>query len=475
MKKICQLILLTLLATLIFPVDTFAAGRKVAYPGGMHRLVRVYLTDKKGTPYRLKKPEEFLSARALERRKRQHISVDSTDLPISPTYLELIRNQGVEIVCQSKWNNTVLVKTMLADDLDRLKQLPCVKNAVKVFQSPDSFTVPKRSKLDTTPYKQDSLENKEHGLAHQQIEMMNGVALHQAGFRGKGMLIAILDGGFMNVDSISVFKSVDIIGTKDFSMPRASNVYSELDHGTMVLSTMATNLPHIYIGTAPEASYLLIRTETGATESLAEEDYWAAGVEYADSMGVDIVNSSLGYFSFDDKSTNYVYSDLDGNTSLISLTASRLAGKGIILTNSAGNSGNGTWKKIGVPADARDILAVGAVSKNKVNTVFSSVGPSADGRVKPDIMACGNACSVIRGNGKIGTANGTSFASPLACGMVACLWQALPHLTASQIMDLVRRSAHQYSTPDNIFGYGIPDFWKAYVNEESKSANKKNR
>ena len=463
--KVDRVFLLVLFMLMTIPVEVFSAKEKVAYPGGKHSLVRVMLVDKKGTPYRLSKPEKFLSSQSIERRKRQGISIDSTDLPITPAYLETIRKQGLEIVCMSKWNNSVLVKCVSDNDIEQLKQLPFVRNAKKIFNAPDSFVIPKRNEMKEVEYKEDSIENKKHGVAHQQIEIMNGIKLHDAGFKGKGKLIAILDGGFMNVDCIPAFKNVQIVGTKDFAMPRSSNVYSELDHGTMVLSTMATNMPNIYIGTAPEASYLLIRTETGATESMAEEDYWAAGVEYADSVGADIINSSLGYTTFDDKKTSHIYADLDGKTALISRTASMLAGKGIILVNSAGNSGNGTWKKIGVPADAYDILSVGAVTKNKVNTVFSSVGPSADGRVKPDVMACGNACSVIRGDGKLGKANGTSFASPLTCGMVACLWQALPDKTALEIMDIVRRSAHQYNVPDNIFGYGIPDFWKAYQGE----------
>lgn len=463
MKKLSSMFLLTLFVMLTCSLEGFAAGGKVAYPGGKHNLVRVMLVDKQGTPYKLSKPEKYLSPRSIERRKQQGIELDSTDLPVSPVYLKLVREQGLEIVCMSKWNNSLLVKTTSQEDMEKLSQLPCVKKVVEVFHAPDSFMMPKRSELNKNAYKIDSVENKEHGLAHQQIELMNGIRLHEAGFRGKGKLIGILDGGFMNVDSIKAFHSVNIIGYKDFSSPRSTDFFSELDHGTMVLSTMATNIPHIYIGTAPEASYLLVRSETGATESMAEEDFWAAAAEYADSVGVDLINSSLGYNTYDDKKSSHVYADLDGKTSLISCSASMLADKGIVLVNSAGNSGNGTWKKIGVPADACNILAVGAVTKNKVNTVFSSVGPSADGRVKPDIMACGNACSVIRGNGQLGKANGTSFASPLVCGMVACLWQALPNKTASEIMDIVRRSAHQYDTPDNIFGYGIPDFWKAYL------------
>ena len=182
----------------------------------------------------------------------------------------------------------------------------------------------------------------------------------------------------------------------------------------------------------------------------------------ADSAGVDVINSSLGYALFDDAATSHKYAELDGVSTLISRTASMLAGKGIVLVCSAGNSGNDPWKKITPPGDARDVLTVGAVNDKGMNTNFSSLGPSQDGRVKPDIMARGGAARIYNAQGCISKANGTSFASPIACGLVACLWQALPDKTAQEIIDLVRRSGDRHATPDNVFGYGIPDFWKAY-------------
>jgi subtilisin family serine protease len=221
------------------------------------------------------------------------------------------------------------------------------------------------------------------------------------------------------------------------------------------------NRPDTMVGTAPEAQFILIRTEDGRSESLAEEDWWAAAVEFADSIGADVLNSSLGYHHFDRSLGDHPYRELNGRTSICSRSASLLAGKGMILVASAGNEGLGTWKKINVPGDADDILTVGAVNAQRVNTGFSSVGPSADGRVKPDVMAMGYHSAVVSGKGTLTTANGTSFSSPITCGAVACLWQALPQFTAMQIINLVRSAGDRFEYPDNVFGYGIPDYWKA--------------
>ena len=266
----------------------------------------------------------------------------------------------------------------------------------------------------------------------------------------------------MNADRIPAMEKVKVLGTKDFVAHKSPDIYQEDDHGTKVLSTMALNIPGVFIGTAPDADYWLIRAEDTATESLAEEDYWTAAAEFADSLGADIISSSLGYIKFDDKSTSHKYNELDGKQAQISKTASRLASKGIIHVNSAGNEGSGTWKKIGCPADASDILAVGAVNPSRVNATFSSVGPSEDGRVKPDIMSLGSPAAVLSGRGSVVNDMGTSFAAPIISGMVACLWQAAPKATAYEVMDAIRRSGDNYETPNNVFGYGIPDFEKAY-------------
>ena len=292
--------------------------------------------------------------------------------------------------------------------------------------------------------------------------MLNGQKLHEAGFNGKGILVAVIDGGFMNVDKIGYLKNVNVVGTRDFVYPYTANLYDELDHGTEVLSTIAANSDSVFVGTAPGASFLLLRSEFGPLENLVEEDFWTQAVEYADSVGADIVTSSLGYTEFDDKAASHKYREQDGRTALISRTASMISGKGMILTNSAGNTGAAKWKRIGFPGDAHDVLTVGALAPDSTNTTFSSVGPTYDGRVKPDVMAMGGYCTVINGKGLVAHANGTSFSTPITCGLVACLWQALPNKTASEIMQLVRESADRADYPDNIFGYGIPNFWKAY-------------
>lgn len=436
---------------------------KISYPGGKCMMYRLYLTDKdkENNPYRLEKAEEFLSNRSIERRKQQQLSLDSTDLPIAPRYEQAIKAKGIEIVGKSKWNNTLLIRIHKEKELRQLEGLPFISAKKKVFSSPDSINERKRSSYHLDFNQWDHLGNT-YGATFQQTKVLKGERLHHNGFRGKGMMIAVFDGGFMNVDKIPALHDIQLAGVKDFVVPHSHNVFEEMEHGTMVLSTMAANAPDYYVGMATEAEYLLVRCEDEQTETLAEEDYWASAAEYADSVGVDIINSSLGYHGFDDASMNFHYSQQDGKTALISRTASMLASKGIVCVNSAGNDGMGSWKRINFPADARDILTVGSITEKGVNAPFSAVGPTADGRIKPDVMAWGSPTSVITGRGSIINDNGTSFSAPLIAGMVACLWQALPHKTAHQIIKLVRLSGNNQQHPDNIYGYGVPDFWKAY-------------
>lgn len=438
--------------------------QKVKFPGGRSYIYRVALADKKGTPYSIDSPQMFLSEKALRRRERQKLRVDSTDLPVNPAYVDSVKRLGGEVVSRSRWNNTLLVMVRKADVIKRIGRLSCVRNTRLVWTAPDSVDAGlQRSRFHADFNSWDRLNNSEYGAADEQIDMLNGKRLHNAGYKGRDITIAVLDGGFMNVDMIPCMKDIDIKGTADFVTPRAKSIFKEADHGTKVLSALAANVPNTYIGTAPEASYYLLRCEDNYTESLAEEDYWAAAAEYADSVGCDIISSSLGFHSFDNTKDNYTYRDLDGETALISHTASMLAAKGIILVNSAGNDGMGIWKKINAPADAKDILAVGAVSPNRSNAAFSSIGPTADGRVKPDVMALGSPTSVITGRGTIVRDMGTSFSTPVVSGLVACLWQALRDKTAHEIMNLVRQSGSNTQWPDNVCGYGIPDFWKAYT------------
>ena len=281
--------------------------------------------------------------------------------------------------------------------------------------------------------------------------------------RGKGMTIAVLDGGFQNADVMAALSNIRIVGSHDFINPAAPTLFFETDHGTKVLSAMAANRPEVLVGTAPEAAYWLLRCEDQHSEQLVEEDYWAMAAEFADSAGVDIINSSLGYNEFDDPAQSHRLRDLDGESTLISRTASMLARKGIVLVNSAGNTGMGPWKKLCVPADAHEILTVGALNQQLTNAPFSGVGPTQDGRVKPDVMAPGAPAALFSGKGSVVRDMGTSFATPIVSGLVACLWQALPGKSALDIISLVRKTSDNYHTPDNIYGYGRPNFWRAFM------------
>lgn len=423
---------------------------------GKTRLYRIELSNKQGCQYTLKHPEQFLSERAIARRQRQHLEIDSTDLPVSQAYIDILQGKGVKVVGKSKWNNSVLVCSDSLSLPESISALPFVSSITKVYEEPDSlkpFECPRRTK----PF--DEITS-EHNSTAKQLSMIHLDELHNAGYRGQGMLIAVLDGGFQYVDHIPAFTRIKKVGERDFVYPPSQNIFREHSHGTKVLSVMAVNEKDVFTGAAPEAEYWLLRCEQTLTESLAEEDFWTAAAEFADSVGVDVINSSLGYFDFDDDEQNYPYRMLDGHSMMISRMASMLAKKGIVLVCSAGNSGDESWKKITIPADADDVLTVGAVSADGINTAFSSIGPTADGRVKPDVMAMGGLCCVISGDGEIREQNGTSFASPLIAGAVACLWQALPGKTACEILELVRQSGDRYQWPDNIYGYGIPDFGK---------------
>jgi serine protease AprX len=449
-------------------------GIKKPYPEGKCYMYRIILKDKADSPYSISRPKEFLSIKSINRRIRQGIAIDSTDLPVLPNYINTIKEYGVRIIGTSKWNNTVLVRTDKLSSIELIKQLNFVKKLIRVWSSPDSIDIPQpRMRCHYGFNKWDTIPEKKYGATEEQIYALNGIKLHDAGFYGKDITIAVLDGGFMNADIIPAFSKTDIVGSKDFVFPPSKSIFEETDHGTKVLSDMAAYVPNVFIGTSHKASYWLIRCEDKQTESLAEEDYWAEAAEFSDSVGVDIINSSLGYNEFDDITTNHRYREMDGEKTLISHTASMLADKGIILINSAGNTGMGTWKKIAFPADAKNILCVGAIGKNLINAPFSGIGPTQDGRIKPDVMSVGSPAAVITGRGTLILDTGTSFSAPILCGLVACLWQALPQLNAFQIMNLVKKSSNNYNEPDNIYGYGIPDFWKAYT-EGSKECQKQN-
>ena len=433
---------------------------------------RISLKDKAATTYSLEHPEAFLSEKAIERRLKQNLPIDSTDLPVCRKYVDEIRRQGVKIVVTGKWENFVTVSCNDSALVERIAALPFVRETEKVWIAPGGdgpFMATGRDSLINRPsVHPDSI----YGLAVDQIRLSNGDKLHEEGFKGQGMTIAVIDAGFHNADKITAMQNIRILGTKDFVNPQ-SDIFAESSHGMAVLSCIAMNRPGVMTGTAPEASFWLLRSEDEYSEHLVEQDYWAAAVEYADSVGVDVVSSSLGYFSFDVEALNYHQDQLDGRTSLISRAAKMASSKGILLFSSAGNEGGGSWGKITFPADAPDILTVGAITDRKKKSNFSSVGFTADYRVKPDVVALGTGCCVIDPTGNIRYANGTSFATPILAGLGVCLWQAFPSLTNKDIISLLQRFGSKFEQPDAELGYGIPDVYKAYKQERKYAAESK--
>lgn len=447
------------------------AEHRQRYKEGRAFIYRVYLTDKRQSSYSLEHPSRFLSHRSIDRRKRQHLPLDSTDLPVSPHYVKMIASKDVSVIGQSRWHNTLLVKMADSTMVAQLSALPCVRNCRLVWLSPDSVSpTTERPKVHDRFDEHDLQPQQVYGRSYQQIHSMQGERLHDIAMRGEGKMIAVIDGGFRNVDRIPAFQRADIRGHKDFVCPLSPTVFAETDHGTKVLSTMAVNEPFYYVGTAPKSAYWLLRSEDLQTEQEVEEDYWTMAAEFADSVGCDLINSSLGYNEYDHSQMSHQLWQLDGHTAFISQSASLLATKGIVLINSAGNTGMGPWKKMTVPADADDILTVGAVTLDAPHRIapFSSVGPSQDGRVKPDVVAVGAPAYLVNARGTISQDMGTSFAAPIVCGLAACLWQALPEKTAKEIIELIRLSGNNREHPDNIYGYGVPNFWRAYMRGKMK-------
>lgn len=463
MKKYLTAAILCLTAFTVQAQDTIPAEPAKVYKKVPKSFCfRVSFTDKKNCGFSVKHPEAFLSPKSIARRKRYGLKVDTHDLPVTPAYLQQLRDMGLHVKNVSKWNNTAVVTLSDSTQISAVRELPFVKEARCVWESRDSVLEkgPEPDRLKDLTNKRDTTEHY-YGKVPERIEMLRIDSLHRAGYKGAGVTIAILDGGFRNADVVKGLSAAKILGTRNFVRPEKS-VYEELSHGMNVLSCIAASTPYSLVGTAPEASFYLLVSEDGESEQLVEEDNWAAAIEYADSLGCDLVNSSLGYQLFDHKYMDYRYHQLNGQTALISRTAALAASRGMLVCNSAGNSGMGAWKKIGVPADAPNILSVGAVTDNKINTYFSSLGNSADGRVKPDVMALGQFAPVYDTDGAMTFVMGTSFSSPIMCGAAACLVQAFPKVRPTEIIRALQQSGDNAEHPDNIFGYGIPDFVKAF-------------
>ena len=418
------------------------------------------------TPFSLNAPEDFLSERSIQRRKRQSIPITAHDLPIAPSYVEAIEEiEELDIILNSKWFNAVTVRLRdTSFDVQSLLDLPMVSAVKSVLQTgskrPSVFEA-----IDEPRIRRRMEDSTSYGQGWAPLVQVNGDWLHGMGFRGQGMWIAVLDAGFENADHLPIFDRMRHEGRMRSgldAMNSQGGLFAHHRHGTAVLGTMAGSLEDSLIGTAPEGTYWLYRTEDAYNEYLIEEDYWVVAAEHADSLGVDLINTSLGYSQFDDSTMNHIYDDLDGVTTRISQATTWAAEKGILCVTSAGNSGSAPWHFITAPADADGILTVGAVNSAGEHAAFSGWGPTADGRVKPEVMALGVDAAYPFADGTIRSGNGTSFSSPILCGAAACLWQAFPEATAQEVRSAIIASAHLAAAPNDSMGFGIPDMRSAF-------------
>lgn len=442
---------------------------------------RVYLHDKAESPFSVERPQDFLSHRAIEKRSRFGIAVLEEDLPVNPSYRSGIVaiSDSIRILSVSKWMNTVTVYCPEEADLQSIMELPFVDSirAVGFYQGMvDRVLHYQHHESSLEVGVNDTL----YGVGEPQIALHNGQLLHAEGYRGEGMLIAMLDAGWTGFDESSYFQQLyengQIWGTYNLVPGFGNDVYCGHSHGTscasIILSSIISGWDTL-VGTAPKANMVFIRTEDPDYEQLIEEDFWVNGAELADSLGADVITSSLGYTDFDGQ---FDYSSCDGITSLASRAATKAAHKGMVVCIAAGNDGANEWHKLSRPADAEDVLCVGAVNADSIYAPFSSCGPSFDGRVKPDVASCGWNTFVVyiwnddenqEWHDYIVSGNGTSFATPDLAGLATCLWQALPQLNSLEVMQIIREAGHQFATPDTLMGYGIPNFYQAWLDHRT--------
>lgn len=449
--------LLFLFSAFFFCFNTFAQNRYA-----------VQLTDKNNSPFSVSNPLAYLSQRAIDRRNTQGIAITAHDFPVNPSYVSQIAAAGATVINASRWLNTVTIETSNPAVLAAVNALPFVQQLYNVGRianpnkaKKDKFTFETPFPMAAASKNSSSVLSFNYGPSQNQIAMLGGDILHNQGKTGQGMVIAVIDAGFFNADNMIVFDSLRndnrLLGTWDF-VDHNPQVYDDHAHGTFVASIMAGNWPGNIVGTAPHAAYWFLRSEYAPTETLMEEFYWAAAAEFADSAGADIINSSLGYYEFDDPLQNHTYADMNGKTTPVSRAAAAAASKGMIVCNSAGNEGASNWNYIIAPADADSIISVGAVDNQMNYSWFSSNGPTSDGRVKPTVAAQGQGTFVADlSNNGVFAGNGTSFSSPVIAGMMACLWQCNPNASNLQVIQALKQSASQFSNPDTNLGYGIPN------------------
>jgi serine protease AprX len=447
----------------------------------------IHFRDKKNNGYSLSDPSAFLSDKSIHRRLRQNIPVDSTDLPITAAYMDSLSDiPSVHILNSSRWFNQALISVQDSSVISQLLAFPFVNSSEPVNNSlvkkvQGQVTINRQTGFSSMN-SSENIQNKtslfslDYGASASQIQIHHGDFLHNAGFHGESMTIAILDDGFNNYLSNPAFDSLRIhhriLGSYDFVHQKVS-VNEEEAHGSNCFSIIAANLPGTFVGSAPAANYWLFKTEDDLSESPVEEQNWVAAAEFADSVGADLISTSLGYAYFDDSVYDLTYAERNGHGSLVTRGANLAVAKGIVVTAAAGNSGLEPAEKKYVicPADGDSVFAVGAVDKNGLIGNFSSRGPNASDQLKPDGVSVGVAAFLIGTDGNLYSGNGTSYANPNLAGLITCLWQAFPEMNVKEILDAVRQSSSRFSNPDGQYGYGIPDFEKAYQLLNEKRLN----
>lgn len=431
----------------------------------------VHFTDKANTPFSIDQPGAFLSQRSIDRRAKFNITVIEEDLPINPSYIQevLAATSDAKLIIQVKWMNAIIISLSDTNNISFIEELPHVSQVKLVFHpiGKTNFKDKLANKLDDThlfaPLKSvNEYDSAFYGGAWIQIHQMKGEKLHELGYKGQGMIIAVLDAGFIGVDERIIFDNLwnnnQILGTKNMVKP-GETVFATHTHGTMVLSTMGGYMEGSLVGTAPDADYWLIRTEDGATEFPIEEYNWVAGAAFADSVGADVLNTSLGYTDFDDPSMNHTWDELNGDSTVITRGSNMAYRKGMLVVNSAGNSGTSSWRYVGAPADGFDVFSIGAIDGDGLIASFSSHGFPWSDDVKPNVVSRGSGSYVASAySDVVGPGNGTSFSSPIMAGMVASLWSASPNLSPKMIKQAITYSADKLNVPDTLYGYGLPDF-----------------
>lgn len=445
----------------------FFVNFEIIHAQPVSRRYFVSFTDKLNSPYRIDEPGTFLSQKTILRRQHRNIPVTGHDLPVNESYIRGVLAAGTAMICKIKQLNGIVIETVDSAALQGISAMQFVESVSLIYDPSGSSATLNKWMPETgcSPFLVEKnlarTSSLNYGSGRNQIEMINGDFLHDQGFKGSGITIAVLDAGFFEVNSLDAFQNIvtnnQILGTWDF-VNNEPEVFSDDSHGMSVLSCIAADLPGQLIGTAPGASFFLLRTEDVFSETLAEEYYWAAAVEYADSAGADIITTSVGYTKFDDSSQNHSYTDMNGHTTVAALAANHAASLGMLVIASAGNLGATSWNYISTPADADSAMAVGGVNAAGGYATFSSNGPSSDGDIKPNVATQGQGTSIAYPGNFIGQGSGTSFSAPVLAGAAACLWQAHPASSNMEIFEAIQKSSSQFTSPDTLLGYGIPDF-----------------